>query len=44
MSGESILLPRQLTKLEVIDIHILVKSTRPILRPFPKVEPCEPRR
>ena len=34
--------PRQLTKLEVVDIHLLVRSTRPVLRYVPKVEPCKP--
>ncbi len=29
-------LPRKLTKLEVVDIHLLVNSTRPVLRPAPK--------
>lgn len=28
--------PRQLSKLEVLDIHILVKSTHPILGTEPK--------
>ena len=37
--------PRLLTKLEVVDIHILVKATRPVLRPAPKkIEPCEPKK
>ncbi len=31
--------PRKLTKIELVDIHLLVKSTRPILRPS---KPCEP--
>jgi hypothetical protein len=29
--------PRKLTKLELIDIHLLVKATRPVLLPAPKV-------
>ena len=36
--------PRQLTKLEVVDIHLLVKATRPVLRYAPKVEPCKPQK
>ena len=28
--------PRQLTKLELVDIHLLVMATRPVLRPAPK--------
>ena len=37
--------PRQLTKLELVDIRLLVRSTRPVLRYAPKkIEPCEPRK
>jgi hypothetical protein len=32
--------PRQLTRLEVVDIHLLIKSTHPVLLP-PKSEPCK---
>ena len=28
--------PRQLRQIELVDIHILVKATRPILRPAKK--------
>ena len=37
--------PRKLTAIEVVDIHLLVKATRPVLRPAPKHEggePCNP--
>ena len=33
---------RQLSKIEVIDIHILVMATRPVLKSPIKREPCEP--
>jgi hypothetical protein len=32
--------PRQLTRLEVVDIYLLIKSTHPVLLP-PKSEPCK---
>jgi hypothetical protein len=43
MSNDTFILrkPRPLTKLEVVDIHLLVKSTHPVLMP-PKSEPCKP--
>lgn len=31
--------PRKLTKLEVVDIHVLVKATRPVLKPVER--PCK---
>jgi hypothetical protein len=34
--------PRPLTKLEVIDIRLLVKATHPVLGLPPKSEPCKP--
>ena len=34
--------PRQLTRLEVVDIHLLVKATHPILGLPLKSEPCKP--
>ena len=37
--------PRTLSTIELVDIHLLVKSTRPVLRSAPKkIEPCEPRK
>jgi len=44
MSNDTFILrkPRPLTKLEVIDIHLLVKASNPMLCPQPKVEPCKP--
>ncbi len=30
--------PRELTKIELVDIHVLVKATRPMLRYVPKKE------
>ena len=43
MSNDTFILrkPRPLTKLEVVDIHLLVKATHPVLKP-PKSEPCKP--
>jgi hypothetical protein len=34
--------PRKLTLLELVDIHLLVKASNPMLCPQPKVEPCKP--
>lgn len=34
--------PRKLTKLELVDIHLLVKATRPMLRYEPP-KPTEPK-
>jgi hypothetical protein len=34
--------PRQLTCLELVDIHLLVKASHPVLRLPPKREPCKP--
>jgi hypothetical protein len=34
--------PRPLTKLEVIDIRLLVKATHPVLGLPPNSEPCKP--
>lgn len=34
--------PRPLTKLEVVDIHLLIKATHPMLGLRPKSEPCKP--
>lgn len=31
--------PRQLTKLELVDIRLLVKATRPVLRYVPPKQP-----
>jgi hypothetical protein len=44
MSNDTFILrnPRQLTKLEVIDIRLLVKATHPVLGLPPKSEPCKP--
>ena len=33
--------PRKLTKLELVDIHLLVKATRPVLRYVPKPKETE---
>ncbi len=40
MTGDYFILgpPRRLSQIEIVDIHLLVKSTRPILRPVPKKE------
>ena len=44
MSGDTFILrkPRPLTKLELVDIHLLVKATHPMLGLPPKSEPCKP--
>lgn len=44
MSNDTFILrkPRPLTKLEVIDIHLLVKASHPVLGLSPKSEPCKP--
>jgi hypothetical protein len=44
MSNDAFILrhPRSLTKLEVIEIHLLVKATHPTLGLPPKSEPCKP--
>jgi len=44
MRGDAFILrqPRPLTKLELVDIHLLVKSTHPVLGLPPKSEPCKP--
>jgi hypothetical protein len=44
MSNDTFILrkPRPLTKLEVIDIHLLVKATHPMLGLPPKTEPRKP--
>jgi hypothetical protein len=34
--------PRQLTRLELVDIHLLVKASHPVLGLPPKSEPCKP--
>ena len=34
--------PRTLTKLEMVDIHLLVKASHPVLGLPPKSEPCKP--
>jgi hypothetical protein len=44
MSNDTFILrqPRPLTKLEVVDIHLLVKASHPVLGLPPKSEPCKP--
>jgi hypothetical protein len=44
MSGDTFILrkPRPLTKLELVDIHLLVKASHPVLGLPPKREPCKP--
>jgi len=34
--------PLKLTLIELVDIHLLVKASNPMLCPQPKVEPCKP--
>lgn len=43
MSNDTFILrkPRPLTKLEVVDIRLLIKSMHPVLG-LPKSEPCKP--
>jgi hypothetical protein len=44
MSNDAFILrkPRPLTKLELVDIRLLVKATHPVLGLPPKSEPCKP--
>ena len=44
MSNDTFMLrkPRPLTKLELVDIHLLVKASHPVLGLPPKTEPRKP--